>query len=72
MTKYQITLDNDQNDEMEQIVRWINKNAVNDMETLLVDGDGGISDIMRETWNKDTMDRGKFYRDQFCNKGKFY
>ena len=71
MTEYHITLDNNQNDEMEQIVRWINKNAVNDMETLLVDGDGDISDIMRETWNKDTMDRGQFYRDQFCNKGKF-
>ncbi len=63
MTEYQIALNNDQNDEMEQIVSWINKNAVNDMETLLVAGDGHISDIMRETWNKDTMDRGQFYRD---------
>ena len=34
MTEYQLTLDNDQTDEMEQIVKWINKNAVNDMETL--------------------------------------
>ncbi len=49
MTEYQIALNNDQNDEMEQIVSWINKNAVNDMETLLVAGDGDISDIIRET-----------------------
>ena len=41
---------------------WINKYAVNDMETLLVVGDGDVSDIMQETWNKDTVDREQFYR----------
>ena len=73
MKEYHINLDNEQNNEMEKVVGWINKNAVNELETLMLEGldsDAELPDIVRESWNKDTLDRGQFYRDQFNNQGK--
>ncbi len=69
---YEINLSDNQNNEMEQVVNWINQNAVNDLETLFIEGfdsDENLPDLMKEVWNKDTQDRSQFYRDQFTNKG---
>ncbi len=71
--EYHIILDNEQNNEMENVVAWINKNAGNELEALLQEGlacDTELPDIVRESWNKDTLDRGQFYRDQFNNQGE--
>eukprot|EP00794_Sanderia_malayensis_P014565 gene14565-16067_t len=53
---------------MEKVVEWINRNAVNDLETLLcsntLENSPQLTDVVRENWNKDTIDRGQFYKDQ--------
>ena len=57
---------------MEKVVDWINQNAVNELETLFIEGigsDENLPDLMKEVWDKDTQDRSQFYRDQFTNKG---
>ena len=70
---YEINLSDDQNSEMEKVVNWINQNAVNELETLFVEGidnDENLPDFMKEVWNKDTQDRSQFCRDQFSKKGQ--
>lgn len=69
---YEINLSENQNNEMERVVNWINQNAVNELETLFIEGidsDENLPDLMKEVWNKDTQDRSQFYRDQFTNEG---
>ncbi len=59
--EYHINLDNEQNNEMEKVVAWINKNAGNELEALLQEGlacGTELPDIVRESWNEDTLDQG--------------
>ncbi len=56
---------------MEKDISWINQNAVDELETLMHEGFGSdeeLPDIVRESWKKDTLDRGQFYRDQLKNQ----
>ena len=56
---------------MEEVVQYISKHEVNTLETLLLEGlDSGeeISDVLRETWNKDVDDRRASFHDQLKNR----
>ena len=67
---YDITLYEEQNQEMEKIVDWISKNQVNTLETIFtesIDLDTEMPDYLREIWMKDTEDRKNFYKDQLEN-----
>ena len=70
LKEFDVELDESQNSDMESVVAWINRNAVNDLESLLAECENqDISDAVRNKWYKDTEDRAQFYRDQFCNQG---
>eukprot|EP00794_Sanderia_malayensis_P006654 gene6654-7400_t len=71
LQELEVEMDENQNQEMEFIVQWINQNAVNDLESILAESENeGMADVVREKWLKDTEDRQTFYRDQFSNQGK--
>ena len=56
---------------MEEVVQYISKHEINTLETLLLEGlDSGekISDILRETWNRDVDDRQAFFHGQLKNR----
>ena len=75
LSEMEIQLSEEQNMEMERVVSWINKNAINELETIFCEELGkdssDVSDVLRDTWIKDTEDRSQFYKDQFKNYGMF-
>ena len=73
LSSYDILLEDEQNNAMEKVVNWINKNAKNELETSLLeslDKDPEMYGVLQESWLKDTEDRKQFYRDQFTNQGE--
>ncbi len=75
LSELEIQLSEEQNMEMERVVSWINKNAINELETMFCEELGkdssDVSNVLRDTWVKDTEDRSQFYKDQFRNHGMF-
>ena len=75
LSELEIQLSEEQNMEMEKVVSLINKNAINELETIFCEEHGkdssDVSDVLRDTWVKDTEDRSQFYKDQFRNHGMF-
>ena len=67
----EVELNEEQNREMEEVVQYISKHEVNTLETLFLEElDSGekISDVLRETWNRDVDDRQAFFHDQLKNR----
>ena len=71
LRELEVELNEEQNRKMEDVVQYISKHEVNTLETLFLEGlDLGeeISDVLRETWNRDVDDRQAFFHDQLKNR----